>query len=88
MVEATLGRCGTYTRTHTHTHTRWSEQPGALDVSQLWSVCVCVVTHTHTHTHTHRYPYLADKVDGIDKKSFEFWDLLYNLDDPNAPCAT
>ena len=51
--------------------------------ADVWALGVIVVEAT-----LGRYPYLAEVVDGIDKKTFEFWDLLYSLDDPNAPCAT
>ena len=61
--------------------------------ADVWALGVIVVEAT-----LGRYPYLADQSDKVDagesgeggarKDKFEFWDLLYSLDDPSSPCAT
>ena len=61
--------------------------------ADVWALGVIVVEAT-----LGRYPYLADHTDKVDagefgeggarKDKFEFWDLLYSLDDPSSPCAT
>jgi len=81
--EARDSMCATWVGTVTYMSPERIKGDSYSFNADVWALGVIVVEAT-----LGRYPYLAEVVDGIDKKKFEFWDLLYSLDDAAAPCAT